>query len=43
MKVTAVLGSPSKNGNTCIMAREVLRGARDASETQKNIFSGTSH
>jgi len=38
MKVTAVLGSPSKNGNTCIMAREVLRGARDAGAVQKKYF-----
>lgn len=30
MKIVAVLGSPSKNGNTSILAREVLKGAQDA-------------
>lgn len=43
MKVTAVLGSPSKNGNTCIMAREVLRGARDAGAETEEIFLAGHH
>jgi len=30
MKVVALLGSPRRNGNTDIMAEEVLRGAREA-------------
>lgn len=37
MKITAVLGSPTKNGNTCILSREVLRGAAEAA----NEKSGT--
>jgi multimeric flavodoxin WrbA len=38
MKITAVTGSPTINGNTCILAREVLRGAQDAGAEVEEIF-----
>jgi multimeric flavodoxin WrbA len=38
MKITAVLGSPFKDGNTCVLAREVLRGAQDAGAEGSEIF-----
>lgn len=38
MKITAVLGSPSRNGNTCVLARGVLRGAGDAGADVGEIF-----
>lgn len=38
MKITAVTGSPSINGNTCVLAREVLRGAQDAGAEVEEIF-----
>ncbi len=38
MKVTAVLGSPSRDGNTCVLAREVLHGAADAGADVDEIF-----
>ena len=38
VKIIAVLGSPTKNGNTCILAREVLRGAVDSGASVEEIF-----
>jgi multimeric flavodoxin WrbA len=38
MRITAVLGSPTRNGNTCVLAREVLRGASDAGAETEEIF-----
>lgn len=38
MKIIAVLGSPSANGNTCVLAREVLRGAEKAGADTEEIF-----
>ncbi len=38
MKITAVMGSPTKDGNTCVLAREVLRGAADAGAAVDEIF-----
>ncbi len=38
MKITAVMGSPTKDGNTCVLAREVLRGAADAGAEVDEIF-----
>ncbi len=38
MRVTAVLGSPSKDGNTCVLAREVLKGAAEAGADTREIF-----
>ena len=40
MKVVAVLGSPRKDGNTCVLAREVLRGARNSGAEVEEIFLG---
>jgi len=37
MRVLALIGSPRKQGNTDIMADEVLRGARDAGEEISKI------
>ncbi|MFP4016779.1 MAG: flavodoxin family protein [Halanaerobiales bacterium] len=38
MKITAVLGSPSKDGNTGVLAREVLKGAKDSGADIEEIF-----
>jgi multimeric flavodoxin WrbA len=38
MKITAVLGSPHKNGNTCTLARWVLEEARAAGAVTEEIF-----
>lgn len=38
MKITAIMGSPAKNGNTCTLAREVLRGAGDSGCDTEEIF-----
>ncbi|MCK5128777.1 MAG: flavodoxin family protein [Clostridiales bacterium] len=38
MKIIAVLGSPSKNGNTCVLAREVLKGAKDSGAEVEEIL-----
>lgn len=38
MLITAVLGSPSRDGNTCVLAREILRGAKDAGAEVDEIF-----
>ena len=38
MKIIAVLGSPSKDGNTCVLAREVLKGAEKAGAETDEIF-----
>jgi NAD(P)H-dependent FMN reductase len=38
MRVTAVMGSPTKDGNTCVLAREVLRGAAAAGAEVDEIF-----
>ena len=38
MKVLALIGSPRKNGNTDIMADEVLRGASDAGSCIGKIY-----
>lgn len=43
MKVTAVLGSPTRNGNTCVLAREVLRGAQEAGAEVSEIFLAGQH
>jgi multimeric flavodoxin WrbA len=37
VKVLALLGSPRRDGNTDIMAEEVLRGAREAGADTKSI------
>ena len=38
MKILALIGSPRKNGNTDIMADEVLRGASDAGFSVDKIY-----
>ena len=38
MRIVAVMGSPAKNGNTCRLAREVLKGARDSGAEIEEIF-----
>lgn len=38
MKIIAVLGSPAKDGNTCVLAREVLKGAQQAGADIEEIF-----
>jgi multimeric flavodoxin WrbA len=38
MKVIAVLGSPTRHGNTCVLAREVLEGAREAGADTEELF-----
>lgn len=38
MEVLALIGSPRKQGNTDIMADEVLEGAKAASATTSNIY-----
>jgi multimeric flavodoxin WrbA len=38
MKVTAIIGSPHKNGNTAVLAREVLRGLKDNGIETEEIF-----
>ncbi|TYQ12781.1 UNVERIFIED_CONTAM: multimeric flavodoxin WrbA [Acetivibrio alkalicellulosi] len=38
MKITAVMGSPTKDGNTCVLAREVLKGASDLGAQVEEIF-----
>lgn len=38
MKIIAVLGSPSKDGNTCVLAREVLKGAHTCGADIEEIF-----
>lgn len=38
MKITAVTGSPSNDGNTCVLAREVLRGAAEAGAETEELF-----
>ena len=38
MKITAVLGSPTGDGNTCILARKVLSGAEDFGAEVEEIF-----
>ncbi len=43
MKITAVMGSPTKNGNTCVLAREVLRGAKDTGAETEEIFLAEHH
>jgi multimeric flavodoxin WrbA len=43
MLITAVLGSPSREGNTCVLAREVLRGARDAGAEVEEMFLADHH
>lgn len=43
MKVTLVLGSPTKNGNTCVLAREVLRGVKDFGAEIEEIFLAEYH
>lgn len=43
MKITAVLGSPSKDGNTSVLAREVLRGAADGGAEIDEIFLAGHH
>jgi multimeric flavodoxin WrbA len=43
MKVTLVLGSPSKNGNTGVLAREVMRGAKDSGADIEEIFLAEHH
>lgn len=43
MKITAVMGSPTKNGNTCVLAREVMRGAKDSGAEIEEIFLAEHH
>lgn len=38
IKILAIIGSPRKQGNTDIMADEVLRGARDAGASGSKIY-----
>ena len=38
MLITAVIGSPHRNGNTAILAREVLRGAAESGAVVKELF-----
>jgi multimeric flavodoxin WrbA len=38
MKIIAVLGSPTKNGNTCVLAREVLKSAKEEGAEIEEIF-----
>ena len=38
MKITVLMGSPTKNGNTCVLAREVVRGAKDCGAETEEIF-----
>ena len=38
MKIIAVLGSPTKDGNTCVLAREVLKGAHASGADVEEIF-----
>lgn len=38
MKIIAVLGSPTNDGNTCILAREVLKGAQESGADVEEIF-----
>ncbi len=38
MIITAVIGSPHKNGNTAVLTREVLKGARDKGAEIREIF-----
>jgi multimeric flavodoxin WrbA len=38
MKVVAVLGSPTRDGNTCVLAREVLRGAAESGAQTEEIL-----
>jgi multimeric flavodoxin WrbA len=40
MKIIAILGSPKKNGNTSILAREALRGAKESGAEVEEIFLG---
>jgi multimeric flavodoxin WrbA len=43
MKITAVLGSPHKNGNTCTLARWVLEEAEAAGAVTEEIFLADKH
>jgi multimeric flavodoxin WrbA len=38
MKIIAVSGSPTKDGNTCVLAREVLNGAQNSGADVEEIF-----
>lgn len=38
MKIIAVLGSPTKDGNACVLAQEVLKGAQEAGADVEEIF-----
>ncbi len=43
MKVIAVMGSPAKNGNACVLAREVMRGAESVGAQTEEIFLAEHH
>jgi multimeric flavodoxin WrbA len=40
MKIISVMGSPTKDGNTCVIAREVMRGSSDSGAEVEEIFLG---